>query len=152
MSKRILITGGAGFIGSHLCEKLLKEGNEVISVDNYFTGRKKNIQHLLKNPKFEMIRHDIVKEFQKLKQAQANSDKLVKTETIAMNAVKGLYDDGKGNFTIKGAANKELAIRLMHDKDYHTEKAKIMKPIDGFFELLDTRTKGLVESAKEHFL
>jgi UDP-glucuronate decarboxylase len=63
MSKRILITGGAGFIGSHLCEKLLKEGNEVISVDNYFTGRKTNIQHLLKNPKFEMVRHDIVKEF-----------------------------------------------------------------------------------------
>jgi len=63
MSKRILITGGAGFIGSHLCEKLLKEGNEVISVDNYFTGRKKNIQHLLKNPNFEMIRHDIVNEF-----------------------------------------------------------------------------------------
>ena len=62
MSKRILITGGAGFIGSHLCEKLLKEGNEVLSVDNYFTGRKSNIAHLLKNPKFEMIRHDIVKE------------------------------------------------------------------------------------------
>ena len=63
MSKRILITGGAGFIGSHLCEKLLKEGNEVTSVDNYFTGRKKNVEQLLKNPKFEMIRHDIVKEF-----------------------------------------------------------------------------------------
>ena len=63
MNKRILITGGAGFIGSHLCEKLLKEGNEVISVDNYFTGRKKNIQHLLKNPNFEIIRHDIVNEF-----------------------------------------------------------------------------------------
>jgi UDP-glucuronate decarboxylase len=62
MSKRILVTGGAGFIGSHLCEKLLKEGNEVISVDNYFTGRKKNIQHLFKNPKFEIIRHDIVNE------------------------------------------------------------------------------------------
>jgi UDP-glucuronate decarboxylase len=62
MSKRILITGGAGFIGSHLCEKLLKEGNEVISVDNYFTGRKKNIYHLLKNPNFEIIRHDIVSE------------------------------------------------------------------------------------------
>lgn len=62
MSKRILITGGAGFIGSHLCEKLLKEGNEVISVDNYFTGRKKNIQHLTKNPNFEIIRHDIVNE------------------------------------------------------------------------------------------
>ncbi len=63
MSKRILITGGAGFIGSHLCEKLLNEGNEVISVDNYFTGRKSNLARLLKNPKFEMIRHDIVKEF-----------------------------------------------------------------------------------------
>lgn len=60
--KRILITGGAGFIGSHLCEKLLKEGNEVICVDNYFTGRKKNISHLLKNPKFELIRHDIINE------------------------------------------------------------------------------------------
>ncbi|HMV44148.1 MAG TPA: SDR family oxidoreductase [Leptospiraceae bacterium] len=60
MSKRILVTGGAGFIGSHLCERLLKEGNEVISVDNYFTGRKKNIAHLLKNPNFEMIRHDII--------------------------------------------------------------------------------------------
>lgn len=63
MSKRILITGGAGFIGSHLCERLLKEGNEVISVDNYFTGRKKNISQLLKNPNFEMIRHDIINDF-----------------------------------------------------------------------------------------
>jgi methyl-accepting chemotaxis protein len=91
-------------------------------------------------------------EFKKLKEAQVNSDKLVKTETIAMNAVKGFYDDGKGNFTIKGAPNNALAIRLMHDKDYHIEKAKIMKPIDSFFELLDTRTKGMVESTKSNFL
>jgi UDP-glucuronate decarboxylase len=57
--KRILVTGGAGFIGSHLCEKLLAEGNEVISLDNYFTGSKQNIIHLLDNHNFEAIRHDI---------------------------------------------------------------------------------------------
>ena len=59
MKKRIIITGGAGFIGSHLCEKLLNEGNEVICVDNFFTGSKQNIIHLLDNPYFEIIRHDI---------------------------------------------------------------------------------------------
>ena len=57
--KRILITGGAGFIGSHLCEKLLEEKNEIICVDNYFTGQKKNIVHLLNDPYFELLRHDI---------------------------------------------------------------------------------------------
>jgi UDP-glucuronate decarboxylase len=57
--KRILVTGGAGFIGSHLCEKLLSLGNEVICLDNYFTGSKRNIVHLLDHPYFELIRHDI---------------------------------------------------------------------------------------------
>lgn len=57
--KRVLITGGAGFLGSHLCEKLLAEGNEVICLDNYFTGRKDNIVHLLDNPFFELVRHDV---------------------------------------------------------------------------------------------
>ena len=57
--KKILITGGAGFIGSHLCERLLNEGNEVICLDNYFTGSKENIVHLLKNPYFELVRHDV---------------------------------------------------------------------------------------------
>ena len=57
--KRILITGGAGFIGSHLCERLLNEGNEVICLDNFFTGSKKNILHLLGNPWFELVRHDV---------------------------------------------------------------------------------------------
>ena len=59
MRKRILVTGGAGFLGSHLCEKLLSEGNEVICVDNFFTGTKYNILHLLDNPYFEVLRHDI---------------------------------------------------------------------------------------------
>jgi UDP-glucuronate decarboxylase len=57
--KKILVTGGAGFVGSHLCKRLLKEGNEVICLDNYFTGNKKNIITLLDNPYFEMVRHDI---------------------------------------------------------------------------------------------
>lgn len=58
--KRILITGGAGFIGSHLCESLLSEGNEVVCLDNFFTGRRSNVAHLLGNPKFELIRHDVI--------------------------------------------------------------------------------------------
>ncbi|MBE7415851.1 MAG: SDR family oxidoreductase [Deltaproteobacteria bacterium] len=58
--KRILVTGGAGFIGSHLCERLLKDGSEVICLDNFFTGRKENISHLIGNPGFEIIRHDVI--------------------------------------------------------------------------------------------
>ncbi|MEM0933527.1 MAG: UDP-glucuronic acid decarboxylase family protein, partial [Bacteroidota bacterium] len=61
--KRILVTGGAGFVGSHLCERLLDAGNEVISMDNYFTGRKSKIVHLLDNPYFEIIRHDVTLPF-----------------------------------------------------------------------------------------
>ena len=57
--KRILVTGGAGFLGSHLCESLLNLGHSVLCVDNFFTGSKENVYHLLKNPKFEIIRHDI---------------------------------------------------------------------------------------------
>jgi UDP-glucuronate decarboxylase len=58
--KRILITGGAGFLGSHLCERLLAEGHEILCLDNFFTGSKDNIRHLLGNPHFECIRHDII--------------------------------------------------------------------------------------------
>jgi len=61
--KRILVSGGAGFIGSHLCEKLLKEGNEVLCLDNFFTGDKSNVVHLLNDPYFELIRHDVTEPF-----------------------------------------------------------------------------------------
>jgi UDP-glucuronate decarboxylase len=57
--KRVLVTGGAGFLGSHLCERLLADGNDVLCVDNYFTSRKQNIELLIKSPKFEAIRHDV---------------------------------------------------------------------------------------------
>ena len=59
LTKRILITGGAGFLGSHLCERLLKKGCEVICVDNFYTGQRVNIAPLLSNPMFEVLRHDI---------------------------------------------------------------------------------------------
>jgi UDP-glucuronate decarboxylase len=59
IEKKILITGGGGFLGSHLCERLLNEGNEVICLDNFFTGTKQNILHLMENPRFELLRHDV---------------------------------------------------------------------------------------------
>jgi UDP-glucuronate decarboxylase len=59
LRKRVMVTGGAGFLGSHLCERLLNEGHEVLCVDNFFTGRKENISHLVDNPYFELLRHDV---------------------------------------------------------------------------------------------
>lgn len=91
------------------------------------------------------------KEFEFLEQAKANSDALVMTETIAMNEVKGLYDDGKGNFVVKGTPNARHATKIMHDSAYHSEKAKIMAPIDKFLQELTRRTNAEVESAKATF-
>ena len=88
-------------------------------------------------------------EFAKLKEAQNNSDALVKNETIAMNAVKGLFDDGTGQFTKKGDPDLELARKLTHDENYHKYKAQIMKPVDEFLELLDKRTSAAVEQVKQ---
>lgn len=63
MSKRILVTGGAGFLGSHLCDKLIAQGDDVICLDNYFTGAKENIAHLVGHPRFEQVRHDVIDPF-----------------------------------------------------------------------------------------
>ena len=61
--KQILVAGGAGFIGSHLCERLLDEGNSVVCIDNFYSGRRENVGHLLKNPNFELIRHDVTEPY-----------------------------------------------------------------------------------------
>ena len=60
---RVLVTGGAGFIGSNLCDRLIKEGNDVICLDNYFTGSKDNVRHLLDNKHFELVRHDVTEPY-----------------------------------------------------------------------------------------
>jgi methyl-accepting chemotaxis protein len=88
-------------------------------------------------------------EFAKLKEAQANSDGLVKTEVIAMNAVKGLFDDGKGGFTRKDAPDMEMARRIMHDAAYHQNKARIMQPLNAFLAMLDERTSAAVAQAEQ---
>ncbi len=86
-------------------------------------------------------------ELQKLADARANSDDLVKTETIAMNLVKGLRDDGTGKFTVQGEPDLAKARDMMHDAAYHQNKAKIMKPVNEFLGLLDQRTQGEVDRA-----
>ncbi|MDD0837099.1 methyl-accepting chemotaxis protein [Curvibacter sp. HBC61] len=88
-------------------------------------------------------------EFAKLKEAQDNSNDLVNTETVAMNLIKGRLADGKGGFTTVGAPDPAQARALMHDLAYHQAKAKIMKPVDEFFALLDQRTAGAVAQANE---
>ncbi|TDM08736.1 MAG: hypothetical protein C4K60_04880 [Ideonella sp. MAG2] len=86
-------------------------------------------------------------EFAKLKQAQQNSDDLVNTETVAMNMVKGLFKDEKGQFTQKGEPDKAKALAMMHDLTYHQYKGKIMAPVNEFLTLLDERTAAEVEAA-----
>lgn len=103
MPKTILVTGGAGFLGSHLCDRLIERGDEVICLDNFFTGRKANIRHLVGHPRFELIRHDIVEPiFLEVDQVynlacpaspeayQFNPIKTIKTSTVGMVNVLGI--------------------------------------------------------------
>ncbi|MBB03300.1 MAG: NAD-dependent dehydratase [Planctomyces sp.] len=101
--KTILVTGGAGFLGSHLCDRLIEQGNDVICVDNFFSGSKQNIAHLIGHPRFELIRHDIVRPLfveadqvynlacpASPKAYQFNPIKTIKTSTVGMVNVLGL--------------------------------------------------------------
>ncbi|CCO22447.1 methyl-accepting chemotaxis protein [Maridesulfovibrio hydrothermalis] len=88
-------------------------------------------------------------ELGKLEEAKKNSDGLVENETIAMNAVKGLFKDNNGQFTVKGKPDLELARKLTHDNMYHKYKANIMKPVDEFFVLLEKRTGDLIAKANK---
>lgn len=88
-------------------------------------------------------------EFRLLKEAQGNSDALVSIEVRAMNAVKGLYPDASGNYTKRGEPDLAMAAQLLHSKQYHQEKAKIMAPIDEFFNALETRTSSQFNNAAQ---
>lgn len=98
-----------------------------------------SIKQLMKNTGFT------TQEFEKLNEANNNLESLLKIEAIAMHAVKGLYDDGHGNFTKKAEPDLEMARRLLHDEQYHQHKAAFMKPIDLFFEMFEKRTTQEVE-------
>lgn len=106
--KNILVTGGAGFIGSHLCEKLLEQGNHVLCLDNFFTGSRKNVEHLLDNREFELIRHDIIEpiilEVDQIYNLacpaspihyQFNAIKTIKTNVIGVTNMLDLADETK---------------------------------------------------------
>jgi methyl-accepting chemotaxis protein len=114
-------------------------------IDSRAAGETVPLQTLFRRAGFTEV------ELGKLREAQANSDELVLIETIAMNLVKGNYDDGKGTFTKKGAPDLEKARNMMHSPQYHQAKAKIMKPIGEFVRLLDARTSKAVEASVARF-
>ena len=100
-----------------------------------------------------MFDNDVsILEFHMLKKALESSEELVKTETIAMNAVKGLFDDGKGNFVVKGKPDIDMAIRIMHDEKYHEDKYDIMRPLDAFITNLDQKTSEEVNQKKKEVI
>lgn len=106
---RILITGGAGFLGSHLCERLLNEGHDVLCLDNFFTGRKANIAHLLSNPHFELFRHDVIDPF------KAEVDRIYNLACPASpphyqyNAIKTIKTSVMGAINVLGLAKRTRA-------------------------------------------
>lgn len=124
-------------------EKYEKEYWDIIAVRNGEKprpdGRKAALQELMKEQGFTEA------EFEKLREAEANSNALVTTETIAMNAVKGLFADDAGGYTKKGKPDPDMARRIMFDDQYHQDKAIIMAPISAFTEMLAKRTDDKVE-------
>jgi len=106
---RVLITGGAGFLGSHLCERLLNEGHDILCMDNFFTGRKVNIAHLLGNPRFELFRHDVIDPF------KAEVDRIYNLACPASpphyqyNAIKTIKTSVMGAINVLGLAKRTRA-------------------------------------------
>ncbi len=106
MSKRILITGGAGFLGSHLCELLLNEGNEILCLDNFHTGRKKNIRHLLDNENFELIRQDKTEEIKLEVDQVYNFACPASPVHYQSNAIKTIKTNVMGTLNMLGLAKR----------------------------------------------
>ncbi|MCA8994649.1 MAG: SDR family oxidoreductase [Planctomycetaceae bacterium] len=125
----ILVTGGAGFLGSHLCEKLLERGDDVICVDNFFSGRKENILHLIGNPRFEVIRHDIVHPLYVEAEQIYNLACPASPVAYQYNPIKTIKTSTVGMVNMLGLA-KRCRARLLHtstsevygDPDVHPQK------------------------------
>ena len=109
MMKRILVTGGAGFIGSHLCERLLEEGSEVICLDNFFTGSKKNIVHLFQNPYFELVRHDVTMPYYCEVDEIYNLACPASPVHYKYNAIKTIKTSVMGSINVLGLAKRKKA-------------------------------------------
>lgn len=131
-------------------KKPMPEAYHRIYWDFVAAGQEKPRPDGIKAPLLELMKQAGFSEaeFAKLNEAKANSDGLVNTETVAMNAVKGRFADGHGGFTREAPPDFELARKLMHDAAYHREKAKIMKPVDDFYVLMDQRTQQAIETAQ----
>lgn len=110
---RILVTGGAGFLGSHLCERLLGEGNEVICLDNFFTGRKRNVLHLMDNPQFELLRHDVIDPFKVEVDQIYNLACPASPIHYQFNAIKTIKTSVMGAINCLGLA-KRVNARIFH--------------------------------------
>ena len=125
----VMVTGGAGFLGSHLCERLLERGNDVICLDNFFTGRKRNIAHLLGNPQFELIRHDIVHPIYLEVDQIYNLACPASPEAYQFNPIKTIKTSTVGMVNVLGLA-KRCRARLLHtstsevygDPDVHPQR------------------------------
>ncbi|MGE5429485.1 MAG: HAMP domain-containing protein, partial [Syntrophomonadaceae bacterium] len=124
-------------------EKYEKEYWDLVDISNgkkpRKDGRTASFTQLMKELNFSDA------EFAKIKESEDKSNELVSTEEKAMNAVKGLFQDANGKYTVHSAPDLELARRLVHDENYHRQRAIILQPIDDFFKLLDERTKAEVE-------
>src|SRR5947207_14272757 len=110
---RILVTGGAGFIGSHLCDRLVADGQEVICLDNFFTGRRENIRHLLDNHSFELLRHDVIEPILLEVDQIYNLACLASPIHYHFNPVKTVKTNDKATLTMRGLT-KLVNARLPH--------------------------------------
>lgn len=104
--KRILVTGGAGFIGSHLCERLLNDGNQIICLDNFFTGRPRNVEHLIQNPDFELVEHDVILPYTKEVDEVYNLASPASPIHYQFNAIKTAKTNFLGAMNMLGLAKK----------------------------------------------
>lgn len=109
----ILVTGGAGFLGSHLCDRLIERGDDVICLDNFFTGSKNNIQHLIGNPRFELVRHDVIFPYFVEVDQVYNLACPASPEAYQYNPIKTIKTSTQGTLNMLGLAKRTSSRMLL---------------------------------------